>query len=383
MHLKLYFTLVSIFVFLIGCNNKEKRLTNPPSNGTFLHPVEELIPNKENLKVINVSQNFTDNNFIENKSLDQTLNIGNNDNVILGNIAGTVFDSDNNILILDRNQPSIWKFNANGKLLDTYQSAGRGPEDILEPTDIEIDKNDNIYISNGLYSIKVFSSKGDSISFLRSINTGQIPSNDLCLMNNKIFIRSLGRHNSEKDSLNLVHVFSTKDDTYLKSFGTPYESGNMRLSSRGKIECNESNNMITYTFEYFPFIYGYTGDGEFKWASEIPNFNGLKVEEIIKNGVSQSFRYGKNEGEISEYLSSKNTYKDNYLIVQTRWTKQNENSSIESETGLKSYFLDIKKGNLVYYTDNLPLISFINDNTLIEYVYGRNMHPQINIHEIK
>lgn len=379
MYLKICFTLFLFFLF--GCNNnKEKRLTSAPENGTFSHPVRELIPNKEDLNLIDINQRLSSNNFINNKSLEQILNIGNNNSIILGTIAGTVLDSENNVLMLDRDQPSIRKFNTDGKLLDVYHRAGRGPEDLLEPTDIEIDKNDDIYIANGLFSIKVFSSKGDSISFLRSINTGQIPSNDLCLMNDKIFIRSLGKYNSKSDSLNLVHVFSTEDGTFIKSFGTPYESGNLRLSSGGKIECNESNDMISYTFEYFPFIYGYTSDGEFRWASEVPNFNGPRVEEVIKNGVSQSFRFGKSEGDISEYLSSINTFKNNYLIVQTSWTKQNKGSSIES--GFKSYFLNIKNGKLVYFTEDLPLISFIDENMLVEYAYGRNIHSQINAYEI-
>jgi hypothetical protein len=106
--------------------------------------------------------------------LESDLEIGNDEdpNCQFYNVTGIALDSEQNIYILDSGNHRVQKFDKDGHYLLTIGREGEGPGEFMRLSDVFIDNQDTIYLSDRR-RIQIFDSAGvckDSITFENNIN---------------------------------------------------------------------------------------------------------------------------------------------------------------------------------------------------------------------
>ena len=108
-------------------------------------------------------------------TLEADLTIGGDDedeNYIFSQPVKICVDSKGNIFVLDFQENCIKKYDALGKYVRTISRSGKGPGEILNPSQMAIDPNDNIVTWDfGNMRFSFFSNDGE---FLNSINTTEL-----------------------------------------------------------------------------------------------------------------------------------------------------------------------------------------------------------------
>lgn len=373
---KIHF-LLTFFTVLLLSNNCSR---NNKNSSVINHPVREYIPHKE--KIIPTKTSATNNahhsQFLSklNKA-DRLFSIGSNRGKrveVLGDVTALAIDSSQNIYLLDQRTSSIKKYNSKGKLLSIFGGKqGRGPSDLFRPTDIEIGKNGKIYIADAFNYIKILKSTNNGIEYSGAFPTPEIIPTDICILNDKIYIRTLSQNKNRSDSLifNLVHVYSLKNKNYEMAFGDLYNSprtrGNNMLSGGlyPEIACLESSETIVYTFEHFNFVYGYTPNGKLKWISELTPFNSREIIETVKREKDIKWEFKGNGAKVTSAFS----LGPKSLLVQAVSNSKDDN------TIMSSYIINPNTGDGFYFGDFLPWIIEIND----DYVYVKNIGNNVSV----
>lgn len=94
------------------------------------------------------------------------------ENYIFSQPVKVCVDSKENIYVLDFQENCIKKYDTLGKYVKTISRAGKGPGEILNPSQMSIDSNDNIVTWDfGNMRLSFFSNDGD---FLHSFNTTEL-----------------------------------------------------------------------------------------------------------------------------------------------------------------------------------------------------------------
>lgn len=186
-----------------------------------------------------------------------------------------VLDSEN-IYLLDFSVPAVKKINIkNLDVMNIGKGKGKGPGELINPTDYFIDNNQNIWIvDGGLNSVLKFNSKNEFQQSLKSnhlIYRGAISSEG-----NIFLISSSGK--------NLFLKYN--QDSLVNSFGqiiSQQERYGILLS--GKVEIDKANNLFFAT-DRSNLLVSYNTNGKLRFATNtITGSNLLPKPEIIKNDL--------------------------------------------------------------------------------------------------
>ena len=95
--------------------------------------------------------------------LEEDLSIGNeeDENYAFYLTGYPVIDTVGNILILDRGNFRIQKFDKNGKYIQSIGRQGQGPGEFERPSTLYLDSNDNIYVEDSGRKIHIFDKDGE------------------------------------------------------------------------------------------------------------------------------------------------------------------------------------------------------------------------------
>jgi len=356
------FTSFILVNLVIACNNEKSQ------RGKIQHPVKEYMPsyslikqteNKEfeideipyhDLKMLLAS--------IQNaKKPIYTVGGASGDSTILFGYIEDVETNGDTVFILDNKKPSVIKLNASGSIVDVYGRMGRGPTDLLQPVDLEIAEDGRMFVADDFNETKVLRATEEGIVHDESFLTPGVLALDMCIMNEKMYIRSISKNQTEKDSsaYNLVHVYSLDNFEYIRGFGQTYQSPRLETNlylSGGKfshIECIESTDTVVYSYREFSYLYGFSGNGTLKWITELKPYKNGKVEETVSDGESVSMFFA-NEGDMILDIS---TLFGEYFLVRV----------LRSGEGVRSFILSSNTGqgfNLGYST--LPDIVNVDQN---------------------
>src|SRR5699024_2711358 len=110
-----------------------------------------------------------------------------------------------------------------------------------------------------------------------------------CIMNKKVYVRGLKPGRTTSHHYNIIHVYRLSDGKPLFSFGKPYGARNLLVKkqlSDGKIACDAYTHTIISTFDFMPYLFGFTEKGKIKWISKIKMFKLIPI--IAKTGAGQS-----------------------------------------------------------------------------------------------
>ena len=109
--------------------------------------------------------------------LEEDFSIGNeeDENYMFYRASLGEIDSDGNILVLDRGDIRIKKYDKNGKFMHSIGRQGQGPGEFERPSTLYLDSDDNIYVVDSGRKVHIFNKNGEfknSITLTRSITRG-------------------------------------------------------------------------------------------------------------------------------------------------------------------------------------------------------------------
>lgn len=144
--------IISAFILLASCQNQKAEW-----KGT----IEEV----DGVKIVkNPKEPIYGEIYLD---LEEDLKIGNeaDENYQFYRVRDVALDSHLNIYILDAGNHRVQKFDKNGNYLQTIGRKGQGPGEFVGPSNVFINSQDNLYVSEGR-RIQIFNSSGN---FMKSI----------------------------------------------------------------------------------------------------------------------------------------------------------------------------------------------------------------------
>lgn len=260
-------------------------------------------------------------------------------------------------------------FDKKGEMQHIFGQQGRGPADLIRPWDIEV-YNNTIFLADAENMLKKIEVTDYKLEYVGS-ETTRLIAVDICVMNNEIFARTVAPALQNEQGQHVIHVFSADNFDHLRSFGTTYQSPikstELRLSGLGNIACLEKSNTILYTFEYFPYVYAYTSDGNYKWSVEIAPFTGYELTETIKPRPNLQYSTG-GKGKAQKIVTLTELGEEYVLVQVARSLMQTD----DYDASIESYVISISDGYLQYYDNNTKLpyiIKSVTENA----IYSRKL----------
>lgn len=208
----------------------------------------------------------------------------NNYDGLLVHVNSFGIDSLGNVYIPQMNS-TINVYNNKGGYKYSIGRGGRGPGEFLRLFSFDFsDDYKKLYVLDAL-EVEVFQLINGNYVYERSHIHNLLNVKSICSMGNSIFISGFSftdpgfKNLSNMDriaSLPIQH-FSIEPFELIKSFGYEYRSHiDMpqfnRFMSGTELACNSSTNTILGQLVSFPYMFGYSIEGDVKWISKFSNF---------------------------------------------------------------------------------------------------------------
>ena len=196
------------------------------------------------------------------------------DSSLIGNIDKILYQN-NKYYILDKVEKKILVFDRQGKAMQIIHKVGQGPGEYLEPSDIDIDKEGNIYVYDWATQSIITYKNGKPENY-EILKIGQYFL-DFAMTDKYIFLSNILQENSFKISLALWD--KKKNEMRILKNNERIE-GN-KLAYRANHYFYRSANIVTYYERFYPYIYQIDNDS-------IKYFTNLLTKKIpTKDEVEQ------------------------------------------------------------------------------------------------
>jgi len=361
-----FISLIVLLFILSACSNSED------SSTYIYHPTEENL-NRDVTFVLSNSntqgqaeiEQFRDR--IENRQ--HLTSIGN-----LSGIESEIFSdifqveiTDSEVLIFERGNFRISRFDFQGNYISDIQATGRGPNEVQQILKMSV-SNDTLYIMDGLDVKFLGLTQPDSKieTLYKSKNTAI---EDMCSLNEKFLLRyfSLPSSSGPQDPA-IFHLFNTESEEIEISFGQPYKANSLNWSqilTEGSVICNEKTDTVINTKSILPYIVAHNSKGMIKWIAEVKDFKPIIHRQHNVPGGSLSFRW--HEDSFIHTTFQLLNYEE-FLIAQVITYESfmdNDKRSRDRELKIESYLIHNETGKSEFLGSNLPKILAINQNYLI------------------
>jgi len=360
------FIILPFIVFFYSCNQNK--------NSSRYHPNEENLPNpdKRNEHIINDLELQQQVNLFQDKNYSLNKIIGNKDESVFGFIKDVEIDENGRIFVLDDRQQKVFIYNKDGELSQIIGGRGRGPSELSYAKSLTIYQDSLLLISNQ-YRIEEFNIRGDSVSYIRSINLN-LNVKSICTTNDALYVHNIdfissGFLDSDDKKTEMIHKFLIPEYENQFSFGESYFSNSRIVVDRltqGEIICDPKNEIIVYASDRLNVLHGYSlSNGKQIWKSSIANLNFPLIEEVVVNGNPGLQVIPPKNGIFDKFLITGH-FQNDLLFVQVDRRKMVNNETFESDNSVLTYLIDIKTGMGQYYSDSLGRIVSITDSNIIE-----------------
>ena len=377
-----YISFIVLLFLLSSCSNTED------SSTYIYHPTEEnlkrdvtfVLSNKNTQKQAEIGQ--IRDKLEKRKFLTSIGNLFGNEPEIFSDIF-QVEITDSEILIFERGNFRISRFDFQGNFISNIEATGRGPNELQQPLKISI-SNDTLYVMDG-FDVKFLDlTQSDPIvETLYSSENAVIE--DLCSLNDKFLLRYYSTEvASVNDSSAILHVVDKESDEIKTSFGEPYKANSptwSRILSEGRVICNDETNTVVSITNILPYIVAHNNQGVIKWVVEAENFKPIIHRQHNVPEGSLNFRWNEEPFTHTSYTQLLNLHEFVLLQVTTFENFLNDNDRFQNDK-LKTdtYLIHSKTGESEYLGSDIPKILAINDNYLI--FEKEEEFPAIEVFEI-
>ena len=234
-------------------------------------------------------------------------------NGVMDDIKFCSVDKKYNIYVLDKSS-RVFKFDSNGKYLESFLKVGKGPGEYLGFERFAFDDSNNIYIDNWrMLEIKKYNSK---FEFLGNFKTNMaIPSTDIKIVDNKLYCFY------PFDTRNSIYIFNKNNFSLITTTGKTDE---LQKKYFTRLNCGSlvvEGNVIYYILPNYYQIFKIENNKDYKVLKSIAS-HFKQVSKPIKNpfrdlnNQSSSYRLFKENNYFFLITSpAKNTFK----YVKNKW----------------------------------------------------------------
>lgn len=253
-------------------------------------------------------------------------------------------DSDDNMVILDREHYCVLKFDKEGKHVTSFGKKGQGPGEFTYSANFAIDSIDNVYV-NEKYEIEVFSSAGKHI---RTIRSQQLKGQNINITKEGDIIATILSISPDRKTSDLV--------LYNSEGGLRKTIVSYPLNLQPRVPGFEIQALVVSRFCYSQLDHEYSVYGfPDKYMLHIINSSGDVVRTIVKDvppiPLTRSLRNRLIE-DLKE--SCKKQGLENDIITKTIRRVEQELNFPESMPYFFRIISDDKKRIYVYYVKLLP-----------------------------
>jgi hypothetical protein len=255
---------------------------------------------------------------------------------VFGSIAGIGIDTLGRAYVLDSQYQEIRVFSPEGRYILTVGGPGQGPGEFQDPEAIEVLGDQRVLVADRGGILKIFApSDSQGLVETESINLGY-PPESLCAMGGFVYLRGWSEDGG------VIHKHRL-DGSKVLSFGIPYRSPSRFVSrqlTKGTIACVPRTKTVIDLSLLFPFVRGFSEDGDLMWTAEIPGFLQMEIiEEVVNPGIT--FKQSKDH----ELGVSVTPVKNGAVLVQTAREHRTPGESGISNLEVRSFFLDSSDGS--------------------------------------
>ena len=287
-----YISFIVLLFLLSACSNSEDSSTYiyHPTVENLNREVTFVLSNSNTQKQDEIEQ-YRDR--LKNRQLLTT--IGN-----LSGIESEIFSdifqveiTNNEILIFERGNARISRFDFQGNFNSEILAIGKGPNELQQPSKISI-SNDTLYIMDG-FDVKYLDLTQPEPVVETFYSSENAVIEDMCSLNDEFLLRYFSTEvSSATDSSAILHVVDKKSDEIKTSFGEPYKANSptwSRMLSEGRVICNEETNTVVSATNILPYIIAYNDQGVIKWIAEAEDFKPIIHRQHNVPGGSLNFRW--------------------------------------------------------------------------------------------
>ena len=288
-----------------------------------------------------------------------------------GRIEDVTSDANGRIFVLDSRLNEVRILDRNGILLGRFGQLERGVRAFRSPSSIEARADGSVVVADRGNVLRTIVGDDSDFSLLREVKVDLVPEK-MCLLDDRIFVRGW------REGGHTIHEIDPTGHTaaFLRSFGKEYDDdvGLVREQlSDGFVACNEDAGVVVAAMELFPWIQGYSRNGQLLWTSKLSEFTQMQITSgtaTIRGRsdtpfVNYSYRVLPHEVVVSlESLGE-------VVVLQTRFTEEDAGSERGARETIHTYVLDARSGEGTYAGTSVPRLTAVR----LPYLYAVEHDP--------
>jgi hypothetical protein len=318
-------------------------------------------------------------------------------------------DPDGNIYMVQKQNNTINVYAADGTFKYSIGRTGRGPGEFLDINTFDFSSEYNKLYILGFRRIEIFKLDDNRYKPHDRIHLSHFNRTyDLCVLDNYLFISGFKVDPEQEDSLRnleadkaqtaVLHGLTTTKpisrfnlQTSEMEFNFGYKYHSMAgfgpasgLLSETKLSCNEKTNTVIGILGYFPYLFGYSLDGETKWRSTIENFTSIQSIEKLNKDRPPTLSRISNKNIYNWYYPSREIGNSRYSLLQVGYAlPEKDYEKSLPEPPYKTLAIDSKSGKILL-SESYGIIGAQKDDLVItitdrepeSYIYRFNIHKR-------
>ncbi len=318
-------------------------------------------------------------------------------------VSNVVMGSDGRTYIRHFHTNSIRVYDSSGRFEYVIGREGRGPGEFIRIGSFKLDhRNQLLYVIDEFgYKVEVFEKQEDRFTYSRSIFHKYNMALDLCLLGDDLFVSGeslpMDTENGKLQNAGPIARIDpmTGNVEYTFGFSYPTKSGRQDMSlSKSLLSCNENTNTVIAYSLYFPYIIGYSPQGNEKWRSTMDGFVSWEFIEFKSSEYKNpGMRFFTNKDIFNYKYPTQDIPLGEYSLLQFGWNgpfvsvgqtpKLNPPiRSEDKEPRTRTILVNSGTGELLH-SDAYPPIGDIRDGRMVTYEIVEPYQIRFSIHIIK
>lgn len=271
---------------------------------------------------------------------------------VFGRIADVEMDDAGHLYVLDRQYRQVRIFSFEGAFIDSFGSAGSGPNEFLDPSGIALLDAGRLAVSDRGARLKVFAPTEDGYRHENTVQLSLVPEG-LCSDSSRVFIAGWSQATNT-----IVHEVTARPYHDDISFGTGYRSPSWLVQdqlSDGRVACVGDPLHVLFAFEHLPVLRAYRADGgALAWATRIGGYAQNRIMERISPRGSSSVFFP--SAGMRDVLVSLRRVSPQHVLLQYLRGEPDSVRDGSSMPTVRTYLIEAATGHGALISDTLPLI---------------------------
>ena len=202
---------------------------------------------------------------------------------VFGLIQDVAVNASDEVFVLDSRMTEVRVFSAEGRFVQKFSRAGRGPGELSNPKAIAVDADGRVYIGETGSKLHIFAPVAGKYKHVTDVALGVDPT-DICIMHDTVYVAG-----AKFGAAYGIHAFD-RQGRHLLTFGQVYRSPNALMNfqiAQGHIACNARDRIVYFVpSSVIGQVNAYSADGRALWITPFAGFRPISVIEYPDRSVT-------------------------------------------------------------------------------------------------